>query len=101
MIWCCELSDFNNFILSAKPNSKFIYLTSSHRDESLLSKEIGKMAYNYATKGLVYLTQTRSKKGHYYFDYYMIKASKTPVFSLVPLPITEDKTLALIRSTQQ
>lgn len=90
MPWCCEITDLNKFISEAKPNDKFIYYTGCSVQDTLLSKEIGKIVYEYAISGLVYLAQRRSIGYYFDFDHFLIKASLTPVYLLVPF--ADDKT---------
>lgn len=83
MIWCAELSDLKHFISNSRPNDRFKYFTGLNLTTSLLSKELGRIVYSYSVDGKCYLVQMRNKS-HFYFDYYMIKASKSPIISLVP-----------------
>jgi len=57
--------------------------------DSMVAEEIGKMAYDAAVRGYVYLVKKRVMPKHSEFAYYMIKASKTPIFRLVPLSDTK------------
>lgn len=81
--WCCEKGDMNWFIQTAQPGEMFTYY-SGYLYETLLGKALGSEIYKLAVKGVVYLVRKRSDK-YLGFDYIIIKASKTPIISLVPL----------------
>jgi hypothetical protein len=81
---CCELTALNEWLVRAQPNDKFIYYTGQSVQDTVLSREVGKQVYKYATRGLVYLVQLRSSGYYFDFDHYLIKASNPPAYSLVP-----------------
>lgn len=85
--WCCEKGDLNWFLKNAIPGQMFIYY-KGYMYDSLLGKALGSEIYKLAIKGLVYLVQKRSSD-YRGFNYYLIKASKPPIISLVPL--TDEK----------
>lgn len=83
--WVCDPIDIRRFVDGgAKPRSKLLYYYGfSISSDSLLSGQIGKLAYKASQKGYVYLVQKKIKDHEY--EYYMIKASRYPVIRLVPL----------------
>lgn len=85
--WCCEREEYNLFLKQATPNSLFNYY-SGYLYDNVLGRALGKEIYKLAIAGKVYLVQRRSVNFPGY-DYFMIKASKQPVISLVPF--TEQK----------
>lgn len=89
--WCCEKGDINVFLQTASPHEMFLYY-SGYLYDNLLGRALGKEIYNFAIKGKVYLVQKRSAK-YLGYDYFMIKASKQPVISLVPF--TEQKLMEM------
>jgi hypothetical protein len=80
--YICELSEFKHFILNAKPNEKFLYYSGLTLTDSIMAKELKKLTYNHASKGDIYLVQKRFQD---VFDFIAIKASRPPVYRLVPL----------------
>lgn len=95
--WCCELSDINKFIQEAQPGQKLVYF-KGYLYETLLGRSIQSIVYKYATKGLVYLFQKKTVGIVYGYDYIMVKASKKPVITLVPL---SDEKIAEQTSTKR
>lgn len=95
MTWCCELEELNKFIQESKPGEIFKYCTACSVQDTIVSKEIGKLVYVHSTKGLCYLYQKRSINYYFDFDHFIIKASSPPVYSLVPL--ADEKTEELRR----
>ncbi len=84
MSWCCELSDLKMWAARATPNDKLLYYTGMSVQDTLISKEVGRLAYELAQRGLVYLVQKRSLGYHYEFNHFLVKASPNPAHSLVP-----------------
>lgn len=80
--YICELSELKEFINTANPNDKFIYYTGFSLTDSIMAKELKRVTYEYATKGEVYLVQKRFQGA---FDFIVIKASRPPMYKLVPL----------------
>lgn len=85
--WYCELSELQKFVDTAKPREMFRYYTGPCIQNSLLAKNIGSVAYDEASRGNIYLVQKRRSDHTPYFDYFAIKASKPPVYRLIPLPV--------------
>jgi len=81
MSYICELSELKSFINTAKPNDKFIYYTGFSLTQTIMSNELRKITYEYAVKGEVYLVQKRYQNT---FDFMVIKASKNPIYKLIP-----------------
>lgn len=73
------------FATTAKPLDQMVYFWGRHLAETIISQEVQKIAYEYATKGLIYLVQKRNELDKYEFLYIAIKASKPPLIKLVPL----------------
>ncbi len=96
MSWCCEIDEIHNFIKTAAPNDRLEYFIGVSIQDTILSKEIAKITYKYAERGLVYLVQKRAIGYYYDFHHYMIKASYTPIYRLVPL--SDEKTEQLRRT---
>lgn len=76
-----ECQDLVDFVKVAKPNQIYTYYTGLYANDTLLSGELRKLAWDYAIKGIVYLVQSRDG---YYFNYIVIKASSPPLNSLIP-----------------
>lgn len=87
--WCCEIPDLHEFMFEAKPGERFTYFIGFTLTETLISKQLRKLVYSYAVKGLVYIFQPRFKMDPTLFEFICIKASSPPVLSL--LPYSEEK----------
>lgn len=77
----CNLDDFKWFINNAVYDEKFVYFEGYYLEETPLSREIGRIAYNSALQGKIYLFQ---KKLRDKFLYIAIKASSIPAVKLIP-----------------
>lgn len=82
MTWSCELEELHKFVNEATPNDKFLYYTGYNISDTIIGKTLAEITYDYSVKGKIYLVQRRVD--YYNFDYLIIKASKIPVFILVP-----------------
>lgn len=82
MSYICELSELKHFILNAKPNDKFLYYSGITLTDTIMARELKKLTYTHASKGDIYLVQKRFQD---VFDFIAIKASRPPVYRLVPL----------------
>lgn len=83
MTWACDIVSFKKFLGTAKPNDKFNYYLGYSLMDSVVAKELQKIAYEQALKGEVYLVQKKVDLN--YTEYIMVKASRPPVLRLVPL----------------
>jgi len=78
-----SLADIITFLRNARPGDRYCYATAYNLVDTLLTREIQKETYGLATRGLVYLVQRRVDRMGL-FDYFIIKASKSPITSLIP-----------------
>ena len=81
------MSDFKQWITVALPNDKYIYCVGWHLTETIMSEKLRDLAYDYSTKGELYLVQEKTQDRGL-INYTAIKASKPPIQKLVPLAIT-------------
>jgi hypothetical protein len=86
--WVAEIPDMHKFLVVAKPNDTFTYFIGHDLSDSIMSRKIANITYNYAVKGMVYLVRKRYKNDKSLFEYIAIKASSPPSKKLVPLALT-------------
>ena len=96
--YCAEKEELNLFLKEAAPLAKFVYY-SGYLESHLLGRALGGEIYEKATKGIVYLVRQRSVQ-HQGFDYICIKASRPPVFKLVPLSDQKKAELTRVREVR-
>jgi len=80
--YICEIDELKQWVLNALPNQKYIYFSGWSLSANLLSNVVRELTYEYARKGEVYLVQYRNQD---VTDYIAVKASRPPVFKLLPL----------------
>jgi hypothetical protein len=85
--WVAEIPDIHKFIIVAKPNDRFSYYIGQDLSDSIMSRKVATMIYDYAVKGIVYLVRKRYKNDRSLFEYIAIKASSPPNKKLVPLAL--------------
>jgi hypothetical protein len=83
--WVAEIPDIHKFLVSAKSNNVFTYFIGQDLSDSIMSRKVANMVYNYAVNGMVYLVRKRYKNDRSLFEYILIKASSPPSKKLVPL----------------
>lgn len=92
-----SVDQFVKWCDNAKPGDKFIYYTGFNLSDTILAKEIRKATYRFSVMGEVYLVQGRCPRRLSVFNWYAIKASKPPVFRLLPFSEEKIKSLQKIR----
>lgn len=82
----CDVDEFKKFIYEARYNDRFEYYRGLGITDTVLSAQLGKIAYKHATEGRIYIVQRRI---HNKFSFIAIKASTPPVTKLIPF--TDEK----------
>lgn len=90
----CEVEEFEQFVKVASPNDQFEYYFGMCLQDTVLSRQLRKIAYKYAQEGIIFLVQ---KKLGTMFLYMAIKASHAPPISLIPF--SEEKLKSLGKRT--
>lgn len=80
--YICEIAELKQWVVNALPNQKYIYFSGWSLSANLLSNRVRELTYEYARKGEVYLVQYRNQDTT---DYIVVKASKPPVYKLIPV----------------
>jgi hypothetical protein len=76
-----NINEFKQFIANADRNSKFIYYIGDNCSESLLSREMAKLAYKSSIDRKTYLLQKRIKFG--VLEYTAVKAGNPPPLYMI------------------
>lgn len=82
---------------NAKPGDVYSYYEGYNLSDSILGREIRKVTYRFSVMGEVYLVQSRRRDRLGVFIWHAIKASKPPVYRLLPFSEEQIKQLSKIR----
>lgn len=77
---------FKEWERTARTNEKFVYFEGMCISGSIIGDILQKVVYKYATDGRVYLVRKRKDTDKQVFQFIAIKAGRTKVPQLTPLP---------------
>lgn len=79
-----DLDTFNKWVRHANPLDRFTYYIGFGLTDSLLATNVRKHVYKSAIVGEIYLVQKRDREYPGHFEFIAIRASKPPVYKLLP-----------------